>query len=396
MRPYPERFKTILNQALYRIKANTGKNLAVVQDEIGYAMNREGESYLRYLRKGNIPGHVADIERLAEELTARQGLDESTADSFLRSAGHPRPEQVLAMLFPSRQGSSPIISSRDSSSVVHDRAFIVGPPVTEPRSFYGRAQELHHIFNWIGRFPMTHGAIIGPRRAGKTSLLHYVRSITSASTEALRPKQKQDWLVDKPPYRWIWIDFQDVRMRRQEGVLRHILACLDLPQPDPCTLDLFMDMMADYDWSSPVVVLIDELSAGLQAPDLNLDFWWSLRSLLNTNTAGHIAFVVAAHEQPMTLAAAENKTSPFFNMFNSLALGPMSVVEARDLIASSPIPFLPADIEWILNQSGCWPCLVQIFCQARLLALELEEDGDGWKLSAMAQIEPYRYLLEAR
>jgi hypothetical protein len=74
-------------------------------------------------------------------------------------------------------------------------------------------------------------------------------------------------------------------------------------------------------------------------------------------------------------------------------LGPLAETEARDLIASSPQPFDPADTAWILAQSGGWPCILQILCHTRLTALDDGERGDAWKQKSLYRMAPYQYLL---
>ncbi len=96
---------------------------------------------------------------------------------------------------------------------------------------------------------------------------------------------------------------------------------------------------------------------------------------------------------PSSLVIEKGYFTRFFNIFQLLELGPFSDEAARALIASSPIPFLDADVPWLLEQSGRWPCLLQILCQVRLAALE---DGDecDWKEAGLQQMAPFRYLLQ--
>ncbi len=68
--------------------------------------------------------------------------------------------------------------------------FSAGPPIAHPRSFFGRARELKRLFNLWQRSPLQNAAIIGPRRAGKTSLLLYLANITTTPPEQLRPGQR--------------------------------------------------------------------------------------------------------------------------------------------------------------------------------------------------------------
>jgi hypothetical protein len=86
--------------------------------------------------------------------------------------------------------------------------------------------------------------------------------------------------------------------------------------------------------------------------------------------------------------------SPFFNIFGYTAiLKPLTETEARVLIDSSPISFAPDDVEWILEQSGRWPILLQILCRERLITLEDGETDITWREEGLQQIAPFQYLL---
>ncbi len=116
-------------------------------------------------------------------------------------------------------------------------AFITGTPITQPRYFFGREKELKRLFDLLKRRPLQNAAIIGKRRSGKTSLLQYLKNITTTPTEQLRPGQKSDWLPHPENYRWIFVDFQDARRQSRERLLRYILECLKMSVPSPCDLD---------------------------------------------------------------------------------------------------------------------------------------------------------------
>jgi len=144
----------------------------------------------------------------------------------------------------------------------------------------------------------------------------------------------------------------------------------------------------------PAIIMLDELSAALEMPDYDLEFWRSMRALATSVTRGNLAFVITALDALQTLAAGYGKTSPFFNLFASIHLGPLTPDETEELIASSPRPFAPDEGEWIGVHSRGWPILVQALCQARLMALEEDSTDDAWKADGLRQIEPYRYLLD--
>ena len=273
--------------------------------------------------------------------------------------------------------------------------FIPGIPTIQPRYFFGRQKELKRIFDLLKRHPLQNAAIIGKRRSGKTSLLHYLKNITTTPAAQLRPNQKSDWLPHPENYRWIFVDLQDARMQSREGLLAYILECLEMPIPSPCDLDKFMDAVSGK-LHKPTVILLDEIGVGLQrCPELDDGFWESLRSLATNYTQGNLAFVLATPQSPIELARHTGHSSPFFNIFGySATLGALTEAEARELIASSARPSPEDDIQWILAESGCWPMLLQILCRERLFTLEDGETEDNWREEGLQQIQPFVDLLE--
>jgi hypothetical protein len=353
-----------------------------VQDELGFALGREGGSCIEYWRKGHIPATMGDVEELARELVKRGGLDQEELSQFLHSAGHPQPTSLRDELFPPQ-------------ALEELAPFVVGPPISHPRQFFGREQDLKRIFGLWERLPLQNIAVIGLQRSGKTSLLRYLANITTATTVQLRPGQRTDWLSQPERYQWVFVDFQDARMGERERLSRYLLTSLNMPVPDVCDLASFIDIVSQH-LQRPTLILMDEIGAGLACPELDQQFWWSLRSLGSNFTQGRLGFLLTAHKAPDILAHAHDKTSPFFNIFgHTLKLGPLSEGEARELVTSSPLPFDPVDVEWILVQSGRWPALLQILCHTRLTALEEGQTGDIWQEEGLRRMAPFRYLLES-
>lgn len=271
--------------------------------------------------------------------------------------------------------------------------FITDIPITRPGKFFGREREVKRIFNILKRLPLQNAGIIGKRRIGKTSLLQYLKNITTTPAEQLRDGQKSDWLKYPEHYRWIFVDFQDSRRQSREGFMRYILEEMKLPIPKPCDLDRFIEVVSD-NLRSPTVIMLDELGVAIKrCPELNDSFWDSLR-FLQRETKNNLGFVLAASESPVDLARQAGYTSPILSDFTHIALGPLTEAEAQELIASSPIPFSEDDIKWILAQSGCWPILLQIFCRERLFSLEDGETDDNWREESLQQIKPFVHLLE--
>ena len=115
--------------------------------------------------------------------------------------------------------------------------------------------------------------------------------------------------------------------------------------------------------------------------------------MATNQTNGNLGFVLATPESPIDLATSTGHSSPFFNIFGyTTTLGAMTEPEARELIDSSPIPFTDEDVEWILNQSKCWPLLLQILCRERLFSLEEGEMGEDWHEVGLEQLKPFADL----
>ncbi len=268
--------------------------------------------------------------------------------------------------------------------------FIAGPPITQPAAFFGREREVKRLFNLWRQRPLQNAAIIGPRRSGKTSLLHYLKTITLTPPDLLRPSQTYHWLPDPAMYRWLFVDFQDARFGSAAYLLRYLLAEMGLPAPEECRLDDFLEAVSGQ-LQSPTIILFDEIGVAMERyPELDDAFWESLRSLATNQVDGNLAFVLSSHEAPEALARHRGWGSPFFNIFGYTAvLGPLSEPAARELIAASPLPVPDADADWMLATSGRWPMPLQILCRERLLALEDGETGDEWRVDALRQAAPF-------
>ena len=269
--------------------------------------------------------------------------------------------------------------------------FIAGPPITYPARFYGRELILKRLFNLFRQRPLQNAAIIGPRRSGKTSLLHYLKNITTAPPNQCRADQRIDWLPNPTHYRWIFVDFQDPRLGTSAGLLDYLLVQMGFEAQATTDIDHFLDVVA-FNLHQPTIILFDEIGVALERyPELDDTFWESLRSLATNQVDGNLGFVLTSHAPPEQLAQHSGLGSPFFNIFGYTAqLGPLKEAEAQQFISSTPIPFPEADAAWILEESDRWPFLMQILCRERLLSLEEKETH--WQEEALRQMAPFRKL----
>ena len=93
------KFANLLTETIYRIKFREDKNISVVQDELGYALGKEGGASIEHWRKGHTPSKLPDLENLAQELVRRQGIITRTElEQFLLRGGHPHPSELFDQL----------------------------------------------------------------------------------------------------------------------------------------------------------------------------------------------------------------------------------------------------------------------------------------------------------
>lgn len=397
----PQKFAELLTEGVHRVRINESKSVQIVQDELGYMLGREGGSAVEYWRKGHIPPKLGDVEQLGRSLAVRGRLERSWLESFLACAEHPAPDRVGDEVFgldgqasvaprPSLQTPLPLIDSY--------AAFIVGPPIVHPGKFFGREQLLKRIFNAWRHYPLQSIAVVGPKRSGKSSLLHHVKNIFAVGDSQLRPgqwKPAMSGVFQNPEaVDWVYVDFQDIRMSSQERLAQHILETLGFPLPALCDLNSFMDVMIE-NLSRPTIILMDEIGAALAAPALDMRFWWSLRSLATNLTGGNLGFLIASQEPPVDLANQKGKPSPFFNIFGQvLDVGPIEEKAAKELLQSSPVTVSMSDMDWMLQESQRWPILLQILGQSFLNSADEQPDGTEWREDGLSRLKPYRYLLD--
>lgn len=282
-----------------------------------------------------------------------------------------------------------ILSQSFSPTKIRSNPFVIGPPITNPSQFFGREYILKRIFDVWKYTPLQHIAIIGKKRSGKTSLLRYLSRIIDTPSENLRANQRNDWI--SPGYQWVYIDFQDARMAYEERLLQDILSKINLPVPKPCDLFAFTEIIDQY-LDIPTIILLDEIKAGFNAPNLDEHFWCGMRSL-GSNYNSKLGFLFTAHQPPEDILLDDGKPSPFFNIFGHVFnLDPFTENEALDFVDSIPQVFDEKDINWILDKSGKWPFLLQSICHSRFIAFEEGKKDNAWKIEALDVIKRYRYM----
>ncbi len=154
------RFADLLTTALQRIKLLEGKKLAIIQDELGYALGREsGGSVIEYWRKGKTPASLGEVEKLCHHLRQRTDFDQEWFRLLLSTVNHPNIAAVCRDLFDTAPCDAPAASVR--------------PAVGD---FVGRQEEQAQIISQLSQTSLAGHvlAVRGMGGVGKTELVYAV------------------------------------------------------------------------------------------------------------------------------------------------------------------------------------------------------------------------------
>ncbi|MEM8856922.1 MAG: tetratricopeptide repeat protein [Chloroflexota bacterium] len=161
-----DRFAQLLTEAIYQIRLREHKNISIVQDEVGYAIGRDGGSPIEYWRKGHIPKERTEIESLVKVMIERGEMDEAWLADFLDSAGYISPQPLINHYFPDLMETqvlgvapSPRPSLRSKSTL----------PLA-PTPFVGRRVEVDTVGELLTGQDCRMVTIVGPGGIGKTRL----------------------------------------------------------------------------------------------------------------------------------------------------------------------------------------------------------------------------------
>jgi hypothetical protein len=218
--------------------------------------------------------------------------------------------------------------------------FYTSGRINDPALFFGRRQIVREVCSELAKGCSV--AVLGDSQMGKSSLLYYLYTTSSAWNPG--------GLVE-------FVDLQ--------GVLDETDFCetilLKLGESGS-TLRELKRALADR----KLILLLDEVER-LAEHDFSPRLHDLLRSLAQE---GHFALCLAT-ERPLEElfpARAPGGVSPFYNIFTTKTLGPYTAAEARELLASraagTGISFTEPEIERLLAESQCHPARLQALAKA--------------------------------
>ena len=248
--------------------------------------------------------------------------------------------------------------------------FTYGNPISDPERFFGRQREVEQVFSRLRNREAESSSIVGERRMGKTSLLHYLA----------HPQVRQKYSVDSPQYVFIYTDLQmvDTSMtpdRLVRRLMRQLVldaqdedlkrAAEELRQAEIIDNFALADLFDVVDLKGlHVVMLLDEFEKVTTNTNFGPDFFYGLRSLAIQH---NLTLVTSSRTELIELTHSEAiKSSPFFNIFANINVRLFIELEARQLISSSlegsGVQFSQPDIELLFRIAGYHPFFLQAAC----------------------------------
>jgi hypothetical protein len=246
--------------------------------------------------------------------------------------------------------------------------YIVGPPIVDPRDFYGRRTLVDRFFDAATGKQVTSIEVLGARRSGKTSFLHYISHL-----DTLHARHHHSTIL---VYVNLQVDFSDpesffsyllrVVMRAFEHHTKAVVGAPNLPSELGYNIvEEFLNDACGRGWR--FVLLLDEFEKLARKSDVfDKHFFDNLRALA---IGREVAWVTTSFRRYRPESGSEEETlketSPFFNIFSptQLYLNAMDKAEATELIVEparkAGHPFTDEDVDFISSIAGGLPFALQ-------------------------------------
>ncbi len=250
--------------------------------------------------------------------------------------------------------------------------------ITDRRLFVGRKAELRRLTNWVGGVQPHSVNVHGPRRMGKSSLIHH---FVETCAERMSASESEYVAV----YLTLQGDLVKATERFYRGVARALANALGMDYRQ--VLRASMLEVADFEgferalqlWkeqNARPVVTLDEFEAILELPLLFPDdFFNNLRSLTNT---GLLVLILATKEPLRVFGKEFKRNSAFFNDGLHLSVGKFTEAETHEFVTRPALgeeaePCLTAEEQKkVLEWAGRHPYALSL---AARLIFEHRNDG---------------------
>lgn len=230
-------------------------------------------------------------------------------------------------------------------------------PVTEPARFYGRLSDIRRIYSRIGAERPQSLSLIAEKAMGKSSLLNILAHEGAKAQFLSEPdhylfalihlRQREDWT----PNLFIPTLIDTLRQKHP-----------DLPKvSDYDELRTLIQRLNSERHS--LIAFLDNFEVITQNSDFPPTFFSFLRAMANTY---NVSYVTTSSESLQKLCVSKDvEESPFFNIFATMALKPLTDSEIRAWVieqSNASGVSLSNEADWVYRQAGGFPDLVRALC----------------------------------
>lgn len=233
--------------------------------------------------------------------------------------------------------------------------------IRNPQEFHGRSGETAQILGLLKNGQSV--SLVGPRRIGKTSLLLYLSQSSVRGQFDMSPGDALFAVIDcqelgGSPAEEVYETFFNGLLDAGES------AQIELEIPEKTgnyrALDRLLNRISRL--GTQVVFVLDEFELLAANERLTPYFFARLRGL---TTKYGLAYLTASQRPLYAITASEEiLSSPFFNIFVTLALGEFSESEATSLLdsrmAGTSLSFSPAMVNHLLKLVGLHPFFLHL------------------------------------
>lgn len=229
--------------------------------------------------------------------------------------------------------------------------------IRDDAAFFNRRRELQMLRDYIrGR---QNCQLVGPRRIGKSSILLFVE------------RHCGEWVSDA---RVAYIDLQDPRCYTLAGWLKEVGEGLGLPSAPRSLADLMEAVEDLLATGARPVLCLDEFGEMTRRPqEFPREVFMTLRAVGQRG----LSILTASPRRLSQLTDPADDTSPFFNTFPALQIGPFEAADAEAYLAlrrpGAP-EFTERERERILEFAHGHPLALQAACFHVLSARRSGED----------------------
>jgi hypothetical protein len=244
--------------------------------------------------------------------------------------------------------------------------FFFGRAIRDPAMFVGRRQEVQEVFQCI--LSGADCVIVGERRIGKSSLLRYIADPTVTGKNGLEVERFVFVYFNCQGFPNVtWSELWALLLSDLQGQLAD-QAFGDYMTGVRSKAEITMHDLSQLfqhlnDQGKNAILLFDEFGAATSNPNLNKDFYGGLRYLSNNL---RVNYIVTTQRPLLELQYAypETMTSPFFNTFHRVTLGPFTPEDVTTLLdtalADTDVTFTSDDRRFIDRMAGRHPFFTQM------------------------------------